>query len=128
MRRPAARPSPDGPPQRRTLTRAAPRAFPAAADVNSLLRIYKDARSGRSWLVDAQGNNVTLRDSPVKFGALTIVPLRTALMGGGYFSSLEDALRLHPRLRSAYALWRRAGGLPGGAQDATLLAPGGRRA
>lgn len=84
-----------------------------AADVNSIVRFYKDARSGRAWLTDMQGNNVTLRASPKVFCNLTIVPLSRVLMSGSFFASLDDALRLHPRLRTAHMLWQRAGGLGG---------------
>ncbi len=46
------------------------------------MRFYKDPKTNKAWLLDMQGNKVPLKQQPVVFGNLTIVPVDTVLMSG----------------------------------------------
>jgi hypothetical protein len=53
------------------------------ADFNYVLRFYKG--SGRVWVKDVQGNDVTIKSKPIQFGQLSVIPIDKVLMSGGYF-------------------------------------------
>jgi hypothetical protein len=53
------------------------------ADFNYVLRFYKG--SGRVWVKDVQGNDVTIKSRPIQFGQISVIPIDTVLMSGGYF-------------------------------------------
>lgn len=46
------------------------------------MRFYKDPKTNRAWLLDMQGNKVPLKQQPVVFGNLTVVPVDKVLMSG----------------------------------------------
>jgi hypothetical protein len=53
-----------------------------AAEVHYILRFFKDPSTNRAWLQDMQGNKVQLKQQPVVFGNLTLVPVEKVLMSG----------------------------------------------
>jgi hypothetical protein len=53
------------------------------ADFNYVLRFYKG--NGRVWVKDVQGNDVTIKSKPIQFGQMSVIPIDTVLMSGGYF-------------------------------------------
>jgi hypothetical protein len=41
--------------------------------------------NGRVWVKDVQGNDVTIKSKPIQFGQMSVIPIDTVLMSGGYF-------------------------------------------
>jgi hypothetical protein len=58
-----------------------PAAAAAAADVNYVLRFYRN--SSAAWVRDAQGNNALLEKLPLTFGRISVIPINRVLMSGG---------------------------------------------
>lgn len=58
--------------------------LPAAAEVHYVVRFFKDPKTNKAWLLDMQGNKVPLKQQPVVFGNLTIVPVDKVLMSGTF--------------------------------------------
>lgn len=77
------------------------------ADFNYVLRFYKG--SGRVWVKDVQGNDVTIKQKPIQFGQLSVIPIDRVLMSGGYFFNGLDALKQYPQWSEAFQLAEQAG-------------------
>ncbi|WIA40270.1 hypothetical protein OEZ86_013644 [Tetradesmus obliquus] len=77
------------------------------ADFNYVLRFYKG--SGRVWVKDVQGNDVPIKQKPIQFGQLSVIPIDRVLMSGGYFFNGLDALKQYPQWSEAFQLAEQAG-------------------
>ncbi|WIA19991.1 hypothetical protein OEZ85_005864 [Tetradesmus obliquus] len=92
------------------------------ADFNYVLRFYKG--SGRVWVKDVQGNDVTIKQKPIQFGQLSVIPIDRVLMSGGYFFNGLDALKQYPQWSEAFQLAEQAGWPVGSDKsDITMFVP-----
>jgi hypothetical protein len=64
--------------------------LPAAAEVHYVVRFFKDPKTNKAWLLDMQGNKVPLKQQPVVFGNLTIVPVDKVLMSGTCYQQCKE--------------------------------------
>lgn len=93
------------------------------ADVNYALRFYRN--SSAAWVKDTQGNDALLEARPLQFGRISVIPISSVLLSGGYFFNGGDALRYYPQWSHA-AAFATAAGSPEhavGNGDVTFLVP-----
>ncbi|WIA40271.1 hypothetical protein OEZ86_013644 [Tetradesmus obliquus] len=65
--------------------------------------------SGRMWTKDVQGYDMTIKQKPIQFGHLSVIPIDRVLMSGGYFFNGLDALKQYPQWSEAFQLAEQAG-------------------
>jgi hypothetical protein len=52
-----------------------------AGDASYMWRVFRDAKTGRAWVQDTQGNNVTL-GKPTMVNKMAAIPVDNVLMSG----------------------------------------------